>query len=193
MTCWWHTEEEATTAWNRRAQATGEPPWQAISNKATELQREAREATASGNEDKPWITDGRTRSLVERLFHALGDVQWALQTYAPPATGEPVAADESNVDQIVTALYRRFKEWSERGFGPDDVTWCEVKADVVALLAASPAAPDVVGEIVEFLESFAEEFIDQPVHSMDAPSALNVAAHRIESGEYRKAGEKNDG
>jgi hypothetical protein len=45
------------------------------------------------------------------------------------------------VDEIVTRLYRRFKDWSKRGFGPDDVTWCEVKADVVAMLAAAPPPP----------------------------------------------------
>lgn len=37
-------------------------------------------------------------------------------------------------DAVVTDLYRRFKEWSLRGFGPDDVTWCEVKADVEKLI-----------------------------------------------------------
>jgi hypothetical protein len=42
---------------------------------------------------------------------------------------------DARVDEIVTALYRRFKDWSKRGFGPDDVTWCEVRADVVALAA----------------------------------------------------------
>ena len=41
----------------------------------------------------------------------------------------PTAAEE-----IVTALYRRFKDWSKRGFGPEDVTWCEVKADIEKLL-----------------------------------------------------------
>jgi hypothetical protein len=40
-----------------------------------------------------------------------------------------------SVDEIVTSLYRRFKDWSNRGFGPEDVTWCEVKADVLAIIA----------------------------------------------------------
>lgn len=52
---------------------------------------------------------------------------------------QPVSAltDERRVDEIVSGLYRRFKDWSKRGFGPDDVTWCEVKADVTALLSAT--------------------------------------------------------
>jgi hypothetical protein len=41
---------------------------------------------------------------------------------------------ETAADAIVAGLYRRFKDWSKRGFGPDDVTWCEVKADVINLL-----------------------------------------------------------
>jgi hypothetical protein len=52
--------------------------------------------------------------------------------------------EDCELDIIVTRLYRRFKDWSRRGFGPDDVTWCEVKADVTAailpLFAAREAA-----------------------------------------------------
>jgi hypothetical protein len=51
------------------------------------------------------------------------------------------AVSESRVDEIVSQLYRRLKDWSKRGFGPDDVTWCEVRADVVALLASAEPAP----------------------------------------------------
>jgi hypothetical protein len=54
-------------------------------------------------------------------------------------TPAPVAASDARIDRIVTALYRRFKDWNRRGFGPDDVTWCEVRADVVALLSPAPA------------------------------------------------------
>lgn len=46
---------------------------------------------------------------------------------------------EGRADEIVTQLYRRFKDWSKRGFGPDDVTWCEVKANVIELLTATPS------------------------------------------------------
>jgi len=48
----------------------------------------------------------------------------------------PVAA---NVDEVVSRMYRRFKEWSKRGFGPEDVTWCEVRADVLAMIAKANA------------------------------------------------------
>lgn len=53
--------------------------------------------------------------------------------------GFTLVPEHDGVDAIVTALYRRFKEWSARGFGPEDVTWCEVKADLLALIAAAPA------------------------------------------------------
>lgn len=50
-----------------------------------------------------------------------------------------VPVTDSDADEIVTRLYRRFKDWSRRGFGPDDVTWCEVKADVMAMISALTA------------------------------------------------------
>lgn len=63
--------------------------------------------------------------------------------HAPAAqhaeSGAPAPSAE-RVDAIVTGLYRRFKDWSKRGFGPDDVTWCEVKADVIALIASGGEA-----------------------------------------------------
>jgi hypothetical protein len=67
-----------------------------------------------------------------RLLLELGAIEAKrrLEALAAPMGEELPAPDE-----IVTALYRRFKEWSKRGFGPDDVTWCEVKADVVALIS----------------------------------------------------------
>jgi hypothetical protein len=43
-------------------------------------------------------------------------------------------SNEQVADAVVSRLYRRFKGWSQRGFGPEDVTWCEVKADVLALI-----------------------------------------------------------
>lgn len=52
---------------------------------------------------------------------------------APDAQDPPLGW----ADAIVTGLYRRFKGWSQRGFGPDDVTWCEVKADIESLIALS--------------------------------------------------------
>jgi hypothetical protein len=51
--------------------------------------------------------------------------------------GEPVAWDSPAVDPIVTRLYRKFKEWNQREFTVDDVTWCEVRADVAEMLNAT--------------------------------------------------------
>lgn len=57
----------------------------------------------------------------------------------------PVAAqaqpDARTVDEIVSGLYRKFKEWSKRGFGPDDVTWCEVRAAVMELMNVQGQQP----------------------------------------------------
>lgn len=58
----------------------------------------------------------------------------ALKAAAIPAPGQ---VSDDAADEIVTRLYRRFKDWSKRGFGPEDVTWCEVKADVIALCQAA--------------------------------------------------------
>lgn len=78
-----------------------------------------------------------------------GDLSNFEETKTATSAGEAdttaSVSGEARVDEIVTALYRRFKGWSKRGFGPDDVTWCEVKADVLALIAA--AAP--VSQAVE--------------------------------------------
>ncbi len=59
--------------------------------------------------------------------------------------GEPVAWDDHRADEIVTQMYRRFKDWSKRGFSADEVTWCEVKAEINQLITlhaeTHPAAP----------------------------------------------------
>lgn len=55
--------------------------------------------------------------------------------------GYTLVPEHAGVDAIVTALYRRFKDWSARGFGPEDVTWCEVKADLLALVAQDWQVP----------------------------------------------------
>ncbi len=47
------------------------------------------------------------------------------------------APSEKSIDEAVTRLYRCFKGWSKQGFGPDDVTWCVVRAEVQAMLTAS--------------------------------------------------------
>jgi len=57
----------------------------------------------------------------------------------PDQATAPAMGDEQRIDEIVTALYRRFKDWSQRGFTSDDVTWCEVRADVVSLVGLQDA------------------------------------------------------
>jgi len=59
------------------------------------------------------------------------------------ADPRPGAGDASGVeiDEIMSRIYRRFKDWSKRKFTADDVTWCEVKADVLAILSALSASP----------------------------------------------------
>lgn len=54
---------------------------------------------------------------------------------------EPVAWDDPAVDPIVSKLYKKFKDWSQRGFTADDVTWCEVRGYVAELLNTHPPAP----------------------------------------------------
>lgn len=56
--------------------------------------------------------------------------------------GFALVPDHPSADAIVTALYRRFKDWSSRGFGPEDVTWCEVKADLLALVTQAGQVPE---------------------------------------------------
>lgn len=50
-----------------------------------------------------------------------------------------MSALEEASDAATTVLYRRFKDWSQRGFGPDDVTWCEVRAELATLIAQARA------------------------------------------------------
>lgn len=69
---------------------------------------------------------------IERLARETGDWRAAFERLK---AGLPVETfGEQTADEVVSRLYRRFKEWSRRGFGPEDVTWCEVKADVMALI-----------------------------------------------------------
>lgn len=43
---------------------------------------------------------------------------------------------DEKIDKIMSRIYRRFKEWSKRGFTADDVTWCEVRADIMEIINA---------------------------------------------------------
>jgi hypothetical protein len=87
--------------------------------------------------------------------------------------------DHENPDAIVTSLYRRFKDWRKRCFGPDDVTWCEIKADVLAMLAASSAAPAQSGKPVALSNEHIEE-IQTSISMLKTrawPGDLYIAAH----------------
>lgn len=82
----------------------------------------------------------------------LGLLRARLAAGAPAGTptipqGYALVPEAADADEIVTRLYRRFKDWAARGFGPDDVTWCEVKADVLAMIAKGAPAetPKPVG------------------------------------------------
>ncbi|CAM4133514.1 hypothetical protein KESI111651_04175 [Kerstersia similis] len=74
--------------------------------------------------------------LILTNLHAAGFVVARADTVAAQAQPDSRAADE-----IVSGLYRKFKEWSKRGFGPDDVTWCEVRAAVMDLMAVQRQKP----------------------------------------------------
>jgi hypothetical protein len=52
--------------------------------------------------------------------------------FPAPADGWEKKAAE--IDEIMTRIYRRFKDWSQRKFSADDVTWCEVRADILEIL-----------------------------------------------------------
>lgn len=80
------------------------------------------------------------------------DLVELLAAHTQPPTAVPVQAvvvpdgyvlvpRYDGADAVVSALYRRFKDWSKRGFGPDDVTWCEVKADIDALISSACLSP----------------------------------------------------
>lgn len=110
---------------------------------------------AVGSEgEPPWAAESK---LIIRSLEGVMTVDWGdwiirgvkgeLYPCKPDifaATYDPVspAAESGDVDAIVSALYRRFKDWSKRGFGPDDVTWCEVRADVLALTCLPPASAE---------------------------------------------------
>lgn len=85
---------------------------------------------------------------------------------AAPSSPSAAQPDPASVDAIVSALYRRFKGWAARGFGPDDVTWCEVRADVLALIAtaapgAQPAQPDAEERGVSDVRATLQWLLDQ--------------------------------
>lgn len=77
-----------------------------------------------------------------------------------------------SVDEIVTRLYRRFKSWSQRGFGPDDVTWCEVKADVLEMIRAFTPPTQPVAVSVKPLEWESDRDTDDGEIVQDAETSI---------------------
>lgn len=97
-------------------------------------------------------------------------------TLASEVQAEAVRVDDASADAIVSSLYRRFKEWSKRGFGPEDVTWCEVKAEVGALIAtkrgdhAKPTLPAAVLDALRFYAHGHHYSIDDSQQQFDTVS-----------------------
>jgi len=103
---------------------------------------------------------------------------WNRRTPSSPST---------TVDEIVTRLYRRFKEWSERGFGPDDVTWCEVRADVIEMVALAGTRPPATtgGEVEEWRDTYRVMPMPQPVREAGDRLASLAERQRLEIERWR--------
>jgi hypothetical protein len=104
-----------------------------------EIKAQRKEAMLSALKSYKQADEDGVMCLVSR--QAVDEAIAALQ-----APGQTASVGEDAADEIVTRLYRRFKEWSKRGFGPEDVTWCEVKADVIALCQAARMPAPVADE-----------------------------------------------
>jgi hypothetical protein len=107
-----------------------------------------------------------------REYHYIQDAMRAALEAALEAT-PPAPTSAVDVDGIITTLYRRFKDWSKRGFGPDDVTWCEVKDEVTSLVSAAlkaqAPAMAVPGEMVEQAVALVDNHIAAAKRTKDAP------------------------
>jgi uncharacterized protein YfaQ (DUF2300 family) len=71
------------------------------------------------------------------LLKHFRDIRAALASAPRPA--HEVQAER--IDAAVSRCYRRFKDWSKRKFNADDVTWCEVRADLIEIAQAMIATP----------------------------------------------------
>lgn len=95
------------------------------------------------------LSDPQPRAITDLKYRSVWEVDNNVPFIPMFKSPQPSAqVPEGQADEIVTQLYRRFKDWSRRGFGPDDVTWCEVKADVIELLAPDPQPSAQVPEAV---------------------------------------------
>jgi len=112
-----------------------------------EMQSEMPGLTSSIINDCSWaFVEAMPHRLPGPIFNDLKPAIYeAIKRYEagrPQANaGRPaVAWNDPAVDPIVTKLYRKFNEWSQRGFTADDVTWCEVRAYIAELLNTQPPA-----------------------------------------------------
>jgi len=129
---------------------------------------------------------GSVGSLVD------GRVVWADWLAHPGAKESPsihrgfsLVPNYAGIDNAVSALYRRFSDWSKQGFGADDVTWCEVKADVLAIISMSQVenmAKSVNAELLEALKS-AKNWLEwyQDAHPESASEYDNEAMQEIDA------------
>ena len=84
-----------------------------------------------------WITElpDFMRADMERAYLA------GRRDAAPNPPSTAAGERETVVDGAISAIYRTLKDWNRRGFGADDVTWCEVRAEVVKIVAALATPP----------------------------------------------------
>lgn len=132
------------------------------------------------------------------LFGGYKEVSWSKGKLPAPGTklyAQPPAAvhgqsasteapagwlelqDDPRVNEIVSGLYRRFKDWSQRGFSAEDVTWCEVKADVIRLIAATP--PAAIPAAAEELKPLSDNAMDLLLAEPGATSSTKRSLRRI--------------
>jgi hypothetical protein len=107
-------------------------------------------------------------------------------TSAPTPLQSACDAASDEVERVVTQIYRRFNDWSKRGFGPDDVTWCEVKANIIELVTAMPRAPQesVNAQMLEALEKIVaatQNLCDNWYPDVDQETARSAAKEEIET------------
>jgi hypothetical protein len=97
---------------------------------------------------------------------------------SPAAPGIP---SEEEIDRVVTGLYRRFKDWSKHGFTADDVTWCEVRADVVALIRpAFEAKEREIADERARVDRWQERWQDERDARLSAEAKLAQAVEALE-------------
>jgi len=94
---------------------------------------------------------------------------------------------ESKLDEFVTNLYRRFKDWSKRGFNADDVTWCEVRAEVATLLEQQLVKDEIAFQNVgvqmsELKQQLSTIRRDTPLEALEMkPSQICEAIRALQS------------